>query len=250
MHIYVVAIIISLVLMAILFFALRSTVKRIDYNTKKYFIEKLQDYDYLINEKQKKLDELNEKIDENKKILNENANNDNIEKNVEKFEHYENLDSPKYMDENLFKKYKEIKQKFSFNKVRIISEFISDKVNDSYNSDYNILLNIRQKLTKRKIYEIMTLRKNEQIKYMYNFFSDEEINVIKKFISFENLKVSNIIIELETLIEKNNPVIYVYTGDKNETYSDISPLIKTKYDETINEGIKIKYKGILYDYSI
>lgn len=237
--------------MAILFFALRSTVKRIDYYTKKYFIEKLQDYDYLINEKQKKLDEINEKIDENKKILNEKANNDNIEKNIEKFEYYENLDSPKYRDENLFQKYKQIKQKFSFNKVMIIREFIGDKVNkDTYNSNYNMLLNIRQKLTKTKIYEIMKLRKNEQIKYMYNFFTEEEINVIKKFISFKNLKVNNIIIEIETLIEKNDPVIYVYTGDKNETYSDISPLIKTKYDETINEGIKIKYKGILYDYSI
>ena len=50
MPIYIVAVIISLILIAILFFALRSTVKRIDYNTKKYFIDKLQDYDYLIDE--------------------------------------------------------------------------------------------------------------------------------------------------------------------------------------------------------
>ena len=83
MHIYIVAIIISLVLMAILFFALRSTVKRIDYNTKKYFIEKLQDYDYLIDEKQKLLDELNKKIEENKKIFNEKTNNNNEKKNGE-----------------------------------------------------------------------------------------------------------------------------------------------------------------------
>ena len=67
MQIYIVAVLISLLLIAILFFALRSTVKRIDYNTKKYFVDKLQDYDYLIEEKKKKIDELNNEIEQNKK---------------------------------------------------------------------------------------------------------------------------------------------------------------------------------------
>ena len=67
MQIYIVAVLISLLLIAILFFALRSTVKRIDYNTKKYFVDKLQDYDYLIEEKKKKIDELNNEIEQNQK---------------------------------------------------------------------------------------------------------------------------------------------------------------------------------------
>ena len=67
-------------MIAILFFALRSTVKRIDYNTKKYFIDKLQDYDYLIDEKKKILDNLNEKIEANKKILSEEAKEKNNNK--------------------------------------------------------------------------------------------------------------------------------------------------------------------------
>ena len=79
MQIYVVAVLVSLILIAILFFALRSTVKRIDYNTKKYFVDKLQDYDYLIEEKQQILDKLNEEIEKNKKIINEEKPNEKIE---------------------------------------------------------------------------------------------------------------------------------------------------------------------------
>lgn len=249
MPIYIVAVIISLILIAILFFALRSTVKRIDYNTKKYFIDKLQDYDYLIDEKKKILDELNKKIQENKKILSEEAKIDKKEEKIEKFEYQQDLKMPKYRDENLFEKYKQIKDKFSFNKEEIINDFINN-IDEKDNSDYQILVNIREKFTKKRIYEIMKLRKSEQKEYIYNFLSTNEIDVFEKYINLNNFKINNIIIKLDTLIEKNDPNIYVYISEKNKDYNYISPLVKTIYDESINEGIKINYKGILYDYSL
>ena len=92
---YVVAVIVSLVLISILFFSLRSTVKRIDINTKKYFIDKLQDYDYLIEEKKKVLNELNEEIKKNKEILSKETNNDVKIIANEKKEYYGEMDIPK-----------------------------------------------------------------------------------------------------------------------------------------------------------
>jgi len=249
MHIYIVAVIISLVLIAILFFALRSTVKRIDYNTKKYFIDKLQDYDYLIDEKKKILKELNEKIEKNKEILDEEAKDNKKSVNVEQFEYYEDLDIPKYMDEDLFKKYKNIKDKFSFDKEKLIIDFVNN-IEIEENSDYSILVEIRKKFTKNKIYEIMKLRGNNQKEFLLNYLSKEEVNVIEKHVDIKNIKINNLIIKLDTLIDKNDPTIYVYIGEKGKNYNHISPLIKTKYDESINEGIKINYKGILYDYSL
>lgn len=249
MQIYIVAVIISLVLITILFFALRSTVKRIDYNTKKYFIDKLQDYDYLIDEKKKILNELNEEIEKNKAVLSEKAKDNKNNIKAEQFEYYEDLDIPKYMDENLFKKYKNIKNKFSFDKEKLIIGFIESVVTEK-NYDYGILVTIRKKFTKSKIYEIMKLRKNDQKEHIYNFLSEEEFNVIQKYIDLENFKINNLITKLDTLIEKNDPTVYIYVGEKNKNYNYISPLIKTRYDENINEGIKINYKGVLYDYSL
>lgn len=249
MHIYIATIIICLVLVAILFFALRSTVKRIDYNTKKYFIDKLQDYDYLIDEKKKILNELNEKIEENKKVLSNDVKSNENSVKKESFEYYEDLDVPKYMDENLFKKYKKIKEKFSLDKEKIIKDFIN-KIKLNENSDYNILVKIRNKFTKNTIYEIMKLRKDGQKKYIKNILSDEELVLIKKYMDLEDIKINNLILKLDTLIDKNDPNIYVYVGEKGKKYDYISPLIKTLYDEDINEGIKINYRGVLYDYSL
>ena len=65
-----------------------------------------------------------------------------------------------------------------------------------------------------------------------------------------DFKVKKLISNLDTFIQKNDPVVYVYTGDKNVNYDDINSSIKTVYDKNINEGIKIHYKGVLYDYSL
>lgn len=249
MHIYIVTIIISLVLISILFFALRSTVKRIDYNTKKYFIEKLQDYDYLIEEKKEILKGLNEEIENKKNIMEKEQKNNNTAVISEKQEYYGDLRTPEYMDRDLLKKYKNIKSKFSFNKELLIKKFIKN-IDVETNSDYELLETIRDKFTKKRIYEIMKLRKKEQKSYINKLLNNEEFNLIEKIIDLENIKINNFIIQLNTLIEKNDPIVYVYTSEKNKNYDYISPLIETRYDKNINEGIKIHYKGVLYDYSL
>lgn len=246
---YIVAVIVSLTLISILFFLLRSTVKRIDINTKKYFIDKLQDYDYLIEEKKKILDDLNKKIEENKKNLEKEQKEDKKSIYVNKNEYHAEMSIPNYKDDNLFKKYKEIKEKFSFDKEKLISKFIKDfKKNDEF--EFDIMLNIRKKFNSKKIYDILKLQPDEQQTYIYTMLEPEEIKMLKKYIKSDNIEINSFIIEIETLLEKNDPVVYVYTGEKNKNYDYISPIVKTEYDKTINEGIKIKYKGSLYDFSL
>ena len=246
---YVVAVIVSLTLISILFFLLRSTVKRIDINTKKYFIDKLQDYDYLIEEKKKILDDLNKKIEEQKDVLDKEQKEENKNNNINKNEYYGEISIPKYKDDNLFEKYKEIKEKFSFDKEELIRKFIKNLKNKD-DVEFNTMFNIRKKFNSKKIYDILKLQPDEQQTYIYTMLDPEEIKIIKKYIKNDNIEINSFIIEMDTLLEKNDPVVYVYTGEKNKNYDYISPMIKTEYDEIINEGIKIKYKGNLYDFSL
>lgn len=247
---YLVVIIVSIVLISILFFSLRSTVKRIDINTKKFFIDKLQDYDYLIDDKQKILDELNEEIIKKKEILENEFKDKNKTVNVKDESVYYGVTSiPKYMDEELFQKYKNIRDKFSFDKNEIILDFINNNVQKDTN-DYEILFNIRKKFTSNIIYEIIRLQPKQQKEYISEMLSELENKILKKHLKIENIRINAFIIELDTILEKNDPIVYVYTGEKNKNYDHISPIIKTKYDKTINEGLKINYKGNLYDYSL
>ena len=59
-----IAIVVILILVVLMFFILKSTVKKINSQTKLYFVDKLQEYDYLINEKESKLNQINEEIKE------------------------------------------------------------------------------------------------------------------------------------------------------------------------------------------
>lgn len=250
MYVYIiVAVIIALTLTAILFFALRSTVKRIDFNTRRYFVNKLQDYDSLIDEKKKILDELNEEIEKNKKILSEEPKKEKGHTNDDKFVYYDNLKLPNYTDEHLFKKYKDIKNKFSFDKEEIINNFVNH-LDIDINDNYIKLVELRKKFTTKIVYEIIKLRNKEQVDYLQKLLTPEENDFVKKIVNLEKIKINKLLSKLDALIEKNDPIIYVYTGEQNESFEHISRFVKTKYDEEINEGIKIKYKGNLYDYSL
>ena len=249
MQIYVVAVLVSLILIAILFFALRSTVKRIDYNTKKYFVDKLQDYDYLIEEKQQILDKLNEEIEKNKKIINEEKPKEKIEIKKADPKYYGNQKVPRYEDQKLFEKYKKIKEKFNFNHEKIIKKFIDNNITED-NVDYSTLKKVREKFSNEIIYKIINSKPEDQKKYISNMLSQSEKNTLKKYFDVDKCKISDFITQLDVLIEKNDPTIYVLTGDEKRNYEHISNKIKTIYDKTINEGIKISYKGILYDYSL
>lgn len=246
--IYIVAFIVAALLVVILFFALRSTVKRIDYNTKKYFVDKLQDYDYLIEEKQQILNKLNKEIEENKKNLIKMP-----EEEVKVVKHqqnnYQNLSTPKYIDQELFQKYKHIKENFSFNYNEIIKKFMDTSLTDE-NTNYKIALNIKNKFTNEEVYKIINLREKEQKEYILNLLDLEEKKFLENFINLDKFKVKKLITNLDTFLYKNDPKVYIYTGDKNTNYDEINSNIETVYDESINEGIRIHYKGIIYDYSL
>lgn len=249
MAIYIVAFLVCAILVVILFFALRSTVKRIDYNTKKYFVDKLQDYDYLIEEKQQILDKLNKEIEENKNKLSKNPNEEVKVIKEKRQNNYNNISTAKYIDKDLFKKYKDIKEKFNFNYRDILNDFVESKL-CGINNDYEIALHIRESFTNEVIYKVMNLREKEQKKYINDLLDDNENKFIESFIDSSKFNIKKLLSKLDTFINKNDPIIYVYTGDKNVDYNDINKNIKTIYDENINEGIKIHYKGTLYDYSL
>ena len=100
------------------------------------------------------------------------------------------------------------------------------------------------------VYELMNLKPSEQEKHIDRILDESESFMIKKYIKMDKFNINSFITELDTLIEKLDPKVYIYTGDKNSNYDFISDKIQTIYDSSVNEGIRISYKGKLYDYSL
>lgn len=250
------SIIIILIMILFIFIILKNIVKRINQNAKKYFVNKLEDYNYIVEEKEKQIAELTEEI----KLL---------KKNKEEFEEYKraiiprkkreaakpaiNLRVPKYREENFFVNYKELKQKFDFDKEDLIKKFIQEHQDKKHEKDYKTLLNFKNKFNKEAIYQLMTLPGEEQIDIIKSIITDKE----KALIDIDNFtedknkfNIMELFKKVDEIILEVNPTINVYVSKYDKNYDYIDPYIKTKQYANMSEGIIIEYKGKKYDFSI
>ncbi len=269
----VVAVILIVIMLVFVFILFSNIIKRMDDNAKKYFVNKMQDYDYILDEKQEELKVIRTQLDEiketNKNIL--KSEDDDIEfvnlENYKKKKEQEvgeidrpeevteiryNLNVPDYRETQFFSNYKEVKRIFNQNNDKIIKNFIAEHRNQTEAKKYKSLKKIRDKFDDDAIYNVLTLEPNEQIEVLAEVLTAKE----KKDIDFENIcKVENFTIrklieKLDEQLEKIDPTVYIYTNNLDSRYDLIDDDIIVKPYNNMSEGIIIKYRDKIYDYSI
>ncbi len=228
-----------------MFLVLKNTVKNLNERAKSYFVNRLQNYDEIIESKSKQLEVINEKI----KIL-ENINIEDDSKNeINKFGSSYEIKDPTYKDDTIFKEYKKINEKFNINNEEVIKKFIEENIQNNNNSSYVLLSNIDNKLDFECIYKLILMNSQEQVELLKQILTDEEVKILNNYSQsdFNILKFKGYI---EELIRKEDPTIYVKVGNKDENYDYLDNLIKTSYDDSLCKGIMIIYKSKLYDYGL
>lgn len=271
-------IIITAIMFSFSFFVFKSSIKRINDKTKKYFLEKLQQYTYLIDEKEEKLADLENSIKEQSKKVTRTHDGDEqeensifsseIEKRLQEMKQYKtmmekqkhsqeevvyDIPTPQYKEENFFDTYKKLKSNFKQNNEEIIRDFISKHNETKETKRYNILRNFRKQFTDKAIYELLTITNVEQYQIVKEVMSEDVekiLNFNEKFKNPQKFVVTKLIDELDEKIKRYNPNIYVYVEQDDTNYDFIDERIKTKTYKNMSEGIIIYYKGKIYDYSI
>lgn len=271
-------IIITAIMFSFSFFVFKSSIKRINDKTKKYFLEKLQQYTYLIDEKEEKLADLENSIKEQSKKVTRTHDADEqeensifsseIEKRLQEMKQYKtmmekqknsqeevvyDIPTPQYKEENFFDTYKKLKSNFKQNNEEIIRDFISKHNETKETKKYNILRNFRKQFTDKAIYELLTITNVEQYQIVKEVMSEDVekiLNFNEKFKNPQKFVVTKLIDELDEKIKRYNPNIYVYVEQDDTNYDFIDERIKTKTYKNMSEGIIIYYKGKIYDYSI
>lgn len=231
-----------------MFLILRKTVKKINTQTKLYFVDKSQEYDYLINEKLDKLNKLNEEIKE--KELNKEENEQEKNKNNYEFDYniINLLNNTEYQDKNIFELNKKIDEKFNIDYVSLINKFLM--ITDN-NNQYDFCKKLKDKFTSDVIYSLRILSNTELDKKIKDMLTEEEYKIYNLYKEVNsNSNIDGFIDYLNELIDLNNPNIIVYVGDKSENYDYLSKYVKTIYSADIYKGIKIKYQNKIYDYSL
>lgn len=231
-----------------MFLILKKTVKIVNSQTKSYFVNKLQNYDNLIEAKENKLNEIEELIKNRETGLKEKK-----EENKGKEYNFDTdvidlLNQTKYQDKNVFELNKKIDEKFVINYEELIKDFLS--FTDD-NKDYDFCSKLMDKFDSDTIYKFKTVIPSKLDEAYREYLNDREYSVYEAFklVTVQNT-IENFIDYLDRMKELNSPYIKILVGSRNENYNYLSEYIETIFSSKIYRGIKIIYKNKIYDFSL
>lgn len=159
------AVIIVLIMFVFTFFMFKNLVKRINNSTKKYFLDKLQDFDYIIAEKEKEIEILSEQIKRLNQAKESGENGEIVEipvmkKPEEKIVY--DIPTPEFRETGFFKNYKGLNKEFNVDEEKILKDFIKVHEKDD-TTEYKELSAFSELFTQNAIYESLTLTPEEQL---------------------------------------------------------------------------------------
>ena len=247
-YLFIISILVLCLLVTLMFFILRRTVKTINNQTKLYFVDKLQEYDYIIEKKEKQLENIEKEIKEKgsqkeEKELFESNNNYEFDYNI-----IDLINKTKYQDKNVFALNRKIEEKFNLDYEKIIKEFIKKA---EQNNQFEFCEKIKNKFTSDEIYLLKSLTKQKRDERIKEILNSQEYKIYNLYIEInKNNNIDGFIDYLNEIIDLNDPKITVYVGDKSQNFNYIDKNIQTVFKRDIYKGIKIKYHNKIYDYSL
>ena len=245
----IIIVIASLVL--ILTFLLSFIVKKTNNLMKNVFVDRMSEFDFLLEDKEKKVDELNDNIKKKTEIIQEleekvkGLKSDSIAKK-------DDMVMPKFTDfedGNILYNYKVIKRSFNYNPVDVLNKFISNNSKDDILA-YETIKRIRSYFSFDVIYKIGLYQPNEQLDIIKSLLDEKEFSIIEECIPKGKFNLKKFVDKLDEQIIKKDPIIKVLVSNESENYNNLDKNVVTIYDSKITEGFKIVYKGVIYDYSI
>ena len=236
-----------ILLVVVMSLVLKNAVKTIDSKSKSYFVDKLQEYDYLIDEKEKKLSELESELEKRKNGLKDNKEFESRPSYDFDSSIIDLLTETSYLDKNVLEINKKIEEKFIINYEDLVKDFLSNIKEDSR---YEFCQNLRKKFTPDEIYKIEVMLQEEKDEYLKEYLTKEEYMVYQIYLASNNFNMEDFIDYLNRLIELNNPTVTILVPSKNMNFDYIDHKIITKVSDKIYKGIKILYKNKVYDFSL
>ena len=247
----VIIIIVIVALALILTFLLSFIVKNTNNLMKNVFVDRMSEFDFLLKDREEKVDELNDDIKKKTQIVQELEdkakefnNNDKVKKDdivMPKFTDFE--------DGNILYNYKVIKKSFNYDPLEVLNRFLSKNKEEEI-EEFEILKKIRSYFSFDVIYKISLYQSNEQREIIKSLLSDREIKLIENYFEKEKFNLNKFVAYLDNSIIKKDPTIRVLVSNEKTNFDSLDKNIITEYDNKITEGFKIVYKGVIYDYSI
>lgn len=247
--VFIVVCLVIVFLVALMFLVLKKTVGIVNDQTKSYFVNKLQSYDDLIQDKEARLQEIDDLIKDKEKRINLEETQRNNNKNYAfDTDMLDIMNSTSYQDKNIFELNKKIDENFVVNYEELIKDFLT-LCDDS--SNYEFCIKFREKFDSDIIYKLKSMLPEQKEEELKGMLSNKEYKVYDAFKLISNdSSIENFVDYLDQLVDLNNPKITILVGNKSENYDHLSKYIETVFNDKIYRGIKIIYKNKIYDFSL
>ena len=227
-----------------IYFILKGIINSVNEKGKEYFALKLSELDKNNNQKNENKEEKEEEPKNEVTTVSETPQGNGS------IVLYQSKDVDDIDVKDVLQLVKKIDTKFNYDDRYIVDEFVKQTKDDNNREKYDKLTSIKKYIEKIGIYNLI-IADEDTIQNFKNEVSkiDEDIITTYEKIN-EKFDIENFIAYLDIEIKKNDPAIYVMVGNKNISFDDLGERVKTIYREEVYKGIKILYKGNVYDYSL
>lgn len=246
------AFIVMVILTAFAFIALRIVAASITGRIKDSVVKHLQSYDTLIQRKEAELAAITNEINRG-----QNRSSEEFAGKIISSQTVANIFLPpnsQFLNNDFSKDYRQLKERFSFNKEKVAEEVKKIDAEISIMSegktDYQVVVGILDKLTFDSIFRLSILEDYEQIEIIQQVLDDNENLILDEFISqnanFDCTKFYHWLDMKKLSLDKSIRVL-----STDETHSQGLPEnVRFILDKNLCEGFQIRVGNKLYDYGI
>lgn len=239
-----------IVAVAVIFMIIAIYSREAEKNLKSNVSDRILIYDDLIEEKQARLESVQNRVDALERRLRE----------LEGIEDEHSVPTGQmfftrttgYCSPDLKKDYRNMREHFSFDRRGLVKDFLASYDVPDTSHEYKVIEDICDSLGGETCYRMLAFENDEQLEILRDALDEDGQKLLDLYEEerggFDT--TDRFLYWLECRKDRIDPSVVVRTGEKDDDFSDLSPLVKTVYDSGLCEGIQIIAGRKLYDFGI
>ena len=238
------------VAIAVIFMILSVYSREAEKNLKSNVSDRIMIYDDLIEEKQARLEAVQNRVD-------------TLERRLKELEESEELRTVPtgqmfftrttgYCSPDLKRDYRNMREHFSFDRRGLVKDFLASYVVPDTKHEYEVTDELCKALSGDLCYRLLAFDSSEQYEALNDSLDEDGKKLLEAYVGErgEFDTADRFVYWLSCRRDRLDPSIVVRTAEKDDDFSDLSPLVKTIYDSGLCEGIQIIAGRQLYDFGI
>ncbi|MCR5521586.1 MAG: hypothetical protein K6F44_06710 [Lachnospiraceae bacterium] len=238
------------VAIAVIFMILSVYSREAEKNLKSNVSDRILIYDDLIEEKQARLEAVQHRVDTLEKRLRELEESEEL-RTVPTGQMFFTRTTG-YCSPDLKKDYRDMREHFSFDRRGLVKDFLASyKVPDTKH-EYEVIDDLCKTLSGDLCYRLLAFESSEQFEALNDSLDEDGKKLLSAYIDDKGEfdTTDRFVYWLACRRDRLDPSVVVRTAEKDDDFSDLSPLVKTVYDKGLCEGIQIIAGRQLYDFGI